>query len=381
MPTLATHLGYNNGQLPVAQGCEELPAGFIGIEVELEAGNTDDVWPAAAGWELKPDGSLRDGMEYVFDGPQSGATALASIRSLSSAMEAYEPDPTFRCSTHIHLDVRDLEWFQYQKLVLLYMVYEDVMFDHAQPYRRTSNFCIPFMSNDWLGTRFGRQVIGAESDRHRFSHLSQWPKYSALNLQTTTSFGTVEFRGQHALFHEDDLIALAQRMLHLKRFVLADTSATLEDFLVAAEAGPDAVFLQGLNPGYAMTEGALDMGLSAAWGCITQAVIPEEVPAVPLWMDAPPRDNHHMLREVLQRRVTFNIPALNNLNLEATSDTGNYQRALTILSALNSLQGVRVNLSDITTTRRNAGVLRFLREQEANIRTHFGIRVSSENII
>ena len=147
MPVIAEHLGQNPRNIH-AEGNDLLPPGNIGIEIELEGGN--DEWPRAEGWELKPDGSLRDGMEYVFDGPQSGDLALGSIESVSDAMEGHGPQPTFRCSTHIHVDVRDLNWTQYERLILLYMMYEDALFDHCEPYRRMSNFCVPFMNNDFL---------------------------------------------------------------------------------------------------------------------------------------------------------------------------------------------------------------------------------------
>lgn len=382
MPSLAEHLGYAVADLPVAQGCPELPPGFIGIEIELEAGDNEGSWPAVDGWELKPDGSLRDGMEYVFDGPQSGPTALASIRAVAEAMSDFNPDPTFRCSTHIHLDVRTLDWLQYQKLVLLYMIYEDVMFDHCQPYRRSSNFCIPFMANDWLSSRFGRGIIGSPSDALRFSHLTSWPKYSALNLQTSSSFGTIEFRGQHALYTEEDLVSMAQRMLHLKRFVLEDTSPNLPMFIEAASVGCDAVFLQGLKPGYVMTEGALEVGIGSAWNAVIQASAePEPDAALPSgWGSVPPRQNHSMLREAVERRVELNVETLARLNVEVVSPQTTYRQAMTILASLNRLNGVNVSLTQLITTRRNAGVLRFLRSEIGNINSIWGLNFTEQQL-
>lgn len=355
MPVIADHLGQ---RVHPAEGNEVLPAGNIGIEIELE-GNANGRWPTVEGWELKPDGSLRDGMEYVFDGPQSGDNALGSINDLDQAMATFKPEPTFRCSTHIHVDVRDLTWEQYERLVLLYMIYEDVLFDHAQAYRRQSNFCIPFMANDWLAEKFGREVIGRADVNHKFMGAQHWPKYSALNLQTTSSFGTVEFRGMHAVFTRDELLALAQRMLHIKRFAKASQAANHFDFITEArEAGLRGVFIEGLDDGYEMVEGALEQGVSSAMHSLMVASRPQ-AQTLHNW-NAPPEairaaadvPNVNAMRimqsnQVLGRRVAWRQEQLRGLNIMSAANNPTLENALRLLDALNRLGGVDVHLRDL----------------------------------
>lgn len=355
MPVIADHLGQR--VIPV-EGNEVLPAGNIGIEIELE-GNANGRWPTVEGWDLKPDGSLRDGMEYVFDGPQSGDNALGSIEGLDQAMADFQPEPTFRCSTHIHVDVRDLSWEQYERLVLLYMVYEDALFDHAQAYRRQSNFCIPFMANDWLAEKFGREVIGRADANHKFMGAQHWPKYSALNLQTTSSFGTVEFRGMHAVFTRAELLALAQRMLHIKRFAKASQAANHFDFITEArEAGLRGVFIEGLNDGYEMMEGALEQGVSSAMHSLMVASRPQ--PQAFGWNPGNPEPiraaqanpNAGTMRtmqgsQVLGRRLAWNQARLRDLNIMSPANNPTLEHALKLLDALNRLGGVDVHLRDL----------------------------------
>lgn len=355
MPVIADHLGQR--VIPV-EGNEVLPAGNIGIEIELE-GNANGRWPNVEGWDLKPDGSLRDGMEYVFDGPQSGDNALGSINDLDQAMAIFRPEPTFRCSTHIHVDVRDLSWEQYERLVLLYMIYEDALFDHAQAYRRQSNFCIPFMANDWLAEKFGREIIGRADANHKFMGAQHWPKYSALNLQTTSSFGTVEFRGMHAVFTRDELLALAQRMLHIKRFAKVSQAANHFDFITEArEAGLRGVFIEGLNDGYEMMEGALEQGVSSAMHSLMVASRPQpqafhnwNAPPEPIraTADNPNASTMRTMRgtSVLGRRVTWNQGGLRDLNIMSAANNPTLENALKLLDALNRLGGVDIRLRDI----------------------------------
>lgn len=228
----------------------ELPnVGGIGIELELESPRP---FRDVAGWERTSDGSLRDGIEYVFDGPQAGQQALSSILAMGEELQANPPDPSFRCSTHIHMDVRDLDFNELDRLVALYTMYESVMFDHCAPYRRFSNFCPPYFINDQQVRHFNTYFRGAAHPGSKLGYLrSQWNKYSALNLKVTGEIGSVEFRGSHALTTSEELLALAQRMLHLKRFVKETPADDCMSFVTRArQAGLRDVFQQGLRENY-----------------------------------------------------------------------------------------------------------------------------------
>lgn len=230
----------------------ELPAGIIGIELELE-GRED--YPLVNGWERKPDGSLRNGMEYVFDGPQGGATALESIMNMGATLQQFPVEPTFRCSTHIHLDCRDLPLEVLERLILAYTITESIMFDHCDEYRRYSNFCVPYYRNTAMVTNLAHMFKqGQVNDEHRLMALGNWPKYSGLNLATLTRFGTVEFRGSHAMTTSEELTALAQRMLHLRRVAMENDVSSLEFVERLRNFAPSEIFLTGLKEGYALDE-------------------------------------------------------------------------------------------------------------------------------
>jgi hypothetical protein len=220
----------------------------------LENGRFDQV----AGWNMHEDGSLRGGVEYVFDGPQGGLTALTSIENMAEAFKTMQPMPTFRCSTHCHLDMRDFTMYQVAKFVALYAINEDVMFDHCEEYRRWSNFCTPYYNALDLVEGFAGMVRSDFSNLKKAAggtslrNVRAFPKYSALNLQPLSNFGSVEFRGSHALKTKGGLLSLVQRMLHLKRVVsLSPDEESLTDFVHRVNKLPlNEVFLQGLDDGY-----------------------------------------------------------------------------------------------------------------------------------
>lgn len=229
----------------------ELPnVGGIGIELELESNRS---FRDVRGWERTSDGSLRNGVEYVFAGPQAGRQALETIMAMGEELQARPADPSFRCSTHIHMDVRDLGFDELDRLVALYTLYEGVMFGHCAPYRRYSNFCPPYFINDQQVRNFNQQFRLSANPASKLSLLrTHWNKYSSLNLKVTGEIGSVEFRGSHALTTSEELLGLAQRMLHLKRYVKENPDEDCMSFITRAhQRGFREVFLQGISPQYA----------------------------------------------------------------------------------------------------------------------------------
>lgn len=361
MPVIAEHLGINPNRI-VFTGNDVLPAvGALGFEIELE-GIHGGRWPQnIEGWARKDDGSLRNGKEYIFNGPQSGDEALASLRAMAAKMTEVGVDPTFRCSTHVHLDVRDFNWDQYERTVLLYMVFEDMFFDHCQPCRRHSNFCVPFQSNDWLSQYFGQRVIGCDSFANKFAHLQLWPKYSGLNLQVTTSFGSIEFRGSHAIVDEAELIGLAQRMLYLKKFVVEDESADHYEFLAKVATKDVAeVFPVGLREGYTMEDGAMAQGLSTAYHALAMGGLARVAQAA---TQAAPRRDYggnrvgdlasNISRNVnmcLRSAARWDSNELLKHNIQTVTGEATLLGGLRMVAALNSLYATeQVKLSDVMT--------------------------------
>lgn len=248
MQTIGALLGSEVNYNPVE--AKEFPLNSnIGIELELEGA---EEWPTISGWRAIPDGSLRNGTEYVFNGPQGGDKALKTILAMEKNFKKNPPAPTFRCSTHIHLDVRDLTIAQLQRLVVAYCIFEDVMFDHCDPYRRFSNFCTPYFTNDHYVRRVQSCLFTAgDKDGIVLRRTGEFPKYSSLNLQPVGTFGSVEFRGSHAITSGEGLIQLAQRMMHLKRLALGDFGGTMTEYIGALnKMTPAEAFPTGLRDGY-----------------------------------------------------------------------------------------------------------------------------------
>ncbi|MFW3388497.1 UNVERIFIED_CONTAM: hypothetical protein RF648_21140, partial [Kocuria sp. CPCC 205274] len=79
---------------------------LAGVEIELE--NLAIEHPSFRYWTAKNDGSLRNnGMEFVCSHPWGGVDLYNAAVEIDGFLFGNNPDDTWRCSTHVHVDVRD----------------------------------------------------------------------------------------------------------------------------------------------------------------------------------------------------------------------------------------------------------------------------------
>ena len=270
MPTIAEHLGVNFNVVRLAADGETIPSiARLGFEIELEKheGGFNNV----RGWRTTDDGSLRGTrIEYIFDGGAAGEEAERRIQAMHEYLEREPAQPTFRCSTHLHMDMQSADFNEVEKVVLAYMVFEDSFFDQHDRYRRTSNFCIPFMNNDWFAQFFGRRILGSTNEHSKFANCSRWSKYSALNLNVLAQHGTIEFRGSEALMTKATMTALALRMLSLRKIAQQYLDKTHLEFIEIIREQGIGLFLRGAFPDdYVPDQGGLDAGMASALLAIT----------------------------------------------------------------------------------------------------------------
>jgi hypothetical protein len=197
----------------------------VGIEIELEGiTGSESQWlhdQLNRYWIVKDDGSLRNGgIELVSRGGTGGATLIAALDLLENSLSRIDYNASWRCSTHIHVNMLDATMKQCVMFLLVYTCVEPVLFHFCNEHRQSNNFCI--QNKDCLSA--------IKSSMHIFHTMNAGvgctvEKYMALNLLPLfhPEFGTVEFRGSHAITSKDELIGLTNRMLAIKRLCMSWT--------------------------------------------------------------------------------------------------------------------------------------------------------------
>lgn len=192
----------------------------VGVEIELEGVDNAGRFRSDY-WEVKNDGSLRNGHEFVFRGPTGGRDLHNALVEIDTFLNTRNPDGNWRCSTHVHVDVRDMNCKQLKNLIVAYAVLEKFLFKLSGIHRYKNNFCCA------LG--FAQQQLKtlANGWNHESTYVFSnsvvqgWDKYSALNLLPITQFGSVEFRLSEAKWRRGKLLLLCNRFLAIKELAMS----------------------------------------------------------------------------------------------------------------------------------------------------------------
>ncbi len=190
-------------------------------------------------WYIVKDNSLRQGSEFIFNNPKRGKQIIEALNSLNQFLSVYRqygkgPEVSDRCSIHCHLDVRDLTEQQLSTLLMVYILFERVLFAYVDPSRLKNNYCRPITDSSF------KQVLATikeNSSPDKFSSVlevvkSSCDKYSALNLLPLRSFGTVEFR------HHQGTTSMNEEVLDWINIILSiklAASLSIEELLYTYE--------------------------------------------------------------------------------------------------------------------------------------------------
>lgn len=223
-------IGKHFGLATSAKKGEEHPSlitnDFVGVEIELERASAINFEGIGDGWTIHSDGSLRNsGAEFVFAGPSNGAATITRLNQLEAGIAAARKKGNYgilsaRTSTHVHVDVRDLTKRQLMRMIVLYSVFENVLFETYAEERLANHFCLPF--SDCF------ELVGClswlNSSYDTFSNEMNHPnigRYCAFNLKSIFKFGTVEFRHTQAKVTTPELLEWINACLSFKRGALS----------------------------------------------------------------------------------------------------------------------------------------------------------------
>lgn len=189
---------------------------LLGIEVELEGVPNP---PKLKYWQDKEDGSLRDGgIEYVFRSPYCGHDAYNALLELEESMSAISPKMSPRTSVHVHIDIRDLSPEAVFRFIEYFIIFERVLINYCGESRKSNIFCLPFYEAegnlDYLYPI--KNGISEEIKIDRLYHLTRSGRYSALNLRSMETFGSLEIRTFRGEYRTEELLKWVNILLSIK---------------------------------------------------------------------------------------------------------------------------------------------------------------------
>lgn len=182
--------------------------GVVGIEIEVEGNNLPQ---RSAGWNVVPDGSLRNGgLEYV----TKGAVTLEKLKELlNNLKQLFEEHKSVvldahRGSVHIHKNVQEKLPEQIFTTLFLWLLVEPLWMNRSGPTRNGNLFC---MSSGGSGEiiPYAKQLLARCRDGLWYN-LWHRGKYSALNTDCLATFGSLEFRTFPSTIDPDRILRWAE---------------------------------------------------------------------------------------------------------------------------------------------------------------------------
>lgn len=203
---------------------------MVGIEVELEGlhVNNDDLRAEVdRRWNIIEDGSLRnEGREFVFERPMFGTDVVECLMNLPDAFNALGISPTIsnRCSVHVHIDVRDLQYEQLLTFVATYLLCEPYFFAVGGEERKDNIYSRPLAGSEDYLNRLGRAFKMRDDESMSWvfrNNINNHVKYSAFNVAPIQSQGSIEFRHHRGTYNPEVLINWTNMVLAIKRYTMS----------------------------------------------------------------------------------------------------------------------------------------------------------------
>ena len=192
------------------------PTGIFGIEIEVEFDTPKVYRPNEDFWRHDSDGSLRGwNAEYISDPPIFGADAVRALTELSEEIEEYNPNCSWRCGLHVHLDVSGLTVLELLAFVVGCSLVEPALFRYVGMERKENINCLPFADTGnvltWLnGIKYGN------TNNEILSSINSLCKYSGINLKPITYQGSVEFRHHKGTYDAKRIMEWVNILMRIK---------------------------------------------------------------------------------------------------------------------------------------------------------------------
>lgn len=191
----------------------------IGIEIECEGVRLPEAVPGAF-WKVVPDGSLRDGLEYVYVSPQDYQELEASLDELTDAFDNNKAKPnfSFRTSVHVHVNCLDMEYQHVLNYMYTYFLLEKVLVDFCGEHRKGNRFCLRMEDAEGV-LDYVLTLFRSRASRNTLGTISaEQTRYAAMNISSLNKFGTLEFRAMRGTLDKDVIVPWVNVLIGIREF-------------------------------------------------------------------------------------------------------------------------------------------------------------------
>ena len=172
----------------------------FGVEIEVEWDNPDnrrwviDNFPAIPNITVTEDGSLRNGLEFVSSVPHVKSNVLREVEELYNFLNDCNTTVSHRCSTHVHVDVRNFNTAQLFAFQTIWSFFEYDMLSCIDEERKNNKFCLTDYVTPY-NLEFKYSLISGRNDIIWLRERGKRYRYQAMNvIDPLLRQGSIEFR-------------------------------------------------------------------------------------------------------------------------------------------------------------------------------------------
>lgn len=165
--------------------------GDIGLEIEIEGGDSDLSWSGKVNWKTVDESSLRNGKEFILRKPNTLAELDVSLAEFGEWSRGRTFVKSLRTSTHIHVNVLSFTVAEVLASLVAYWLVEQPLVAQHGHNREGNLHCLRVSDADGIIDA----LLNDFKDESPFGYSgSEDLRYGAVNLSAIRKFGSLEFR-------------------------------------------------------------------------------------------------------------------------------------------------------------------------------------------
>ncbi len=214
----------------------KLKEGLLGVEVEVEGEQlpvVDD-----GDWRTERDHSLRgESFEYVMREPRSLPETITCLNSLKERLGNSTYYETPRAGVHVHVNVQGLNVIQlYNAIVSTYLL-ETILTRYCGPHREGNLFCLRVCDAEYQALKVEEAAVNNSLRVLNTEDI----RYSALNLNSLSKYGSIEYRAMRSTA-DFEVLNIWCNVLHNIRMQAEQFESPLDIVSMALEAPESFVY-------------------------------------------------------------------------------------------------------------------------------------------
>jgi hypothetical protein len=217
---------------------------YIGVEIEVSESNPDDgehIFETLTKWGCAAvhDGSLPETGYEINTAPAKGEVFEKEINAVCAALKVANAKVNSSCGLHVHIDCRDLNFYDLKKTILVYSKVEESLFRMLAKSRTTNHYCQKInkkfdkilieKDKNWrknlLEQTYGSNSLGIrEARRDKYNEA----RYYALNIHSWFYRKTLEFRQHQGTVDPKKIINWAKICQSIVNFAVKHSEREIE---------------------------------------------------------------------------------------------------------------------------------------------------------